>query len=84
MIIIVLFKQQLKVNNISLVLCNTSLSILIIILSNDKFKFLNHGCSELFNMSDENPIILIFMMVLNALNITSSNQWALKLYSKIL
>ena len=63
LIIIVLFKQQLKDNNISLVLCNTSLSILIIILSNDKFKFLNHGCSELFNMSDENPIILIFMMV---------------------
>lgn len=63
LIIIVLFKQQLKVNNISLILCNATLSILIIMLSNDKYKFLNCGSSDLFKMSDESPIILIFMMV---------------------
>lgn len=63
LIIIVLFKQQLKVNNISLILCNATLSILIIMLSNDKYKLLNCGSSDLFKMSDESPIILIFMMV---------------------
>lgn len=64
LIIIVLFKQQLKINNISIVLCNATLSIFIIILSNDKYKFFNCGSTDSFMTSDESPIILIFVMVL--------------------
>lgn len=63
LISIVFLRQALKVPTKAIALCNAALSVLIIIISNNNYK-LGIWEVDLYNISAESPIPLIFMVVL--------------------